>query len=154
MTVYNEIEHRSGKDRRRQDTPWYQQLFFVGQRTRVRRGEDRLRAVHLDRYGTLLFAVIMSIICLWLLDAFLTLILVTKYGAWEMNPLLAGYLTIGTKTFFLVKYMLTVLSIFLLLLYKEAIAERYRAGRFVFILVAVMFGSVVMWEAYLFIRYT
>lgn len=154
MAVYDGIEQRSGKERRRQDTPWYQQLFFVGKRTQVRRRGDRMQAVHLDQYGTWLFAAIMSIICLSLMDALLTLVLVTEHGAMELNPILAVYLNIGAKTFFLVKYMLTVLSIFILLLYKEAIAQRFRSGRFAFILVALVFGSVVIWEMYLFVRYT
>ena len=113
------------------------------------REEDRKRPVCLDRYGTLLFVVIMSIICVSLLDALLTLILVAEHGAQEMNPILAVYLNIGAKTFIFVKYMLTVASIFILLLYKDAITQRFRTGRFSFVLVALVFGSVIIWEAYL-----
>lgn len=149
MSGYDGIERRSGKDRRRQNLPWHQQLFPRGNRVSLRREEDRKRPVCLDRYGTLLFVVIMSIVCLSLLDALLTLILVTEHGAQEMNPILAVYLNIGTRTFLFVKYMLTVFSIFILLLYKDAITQRFRAGRFSFVLVALIFGSVIIWEAYL-----
>ena len=120
MSGYDGTERRSGKDRRLQNVPWYQQLFPRGNRVNLRREEDRKRPVCLDRYGTLLFAVIMSIICLSLLDALLTLILVAEHGAQEMNPILAVYLDIGTKTFLFVKYMLTVFSIFILLLYNKS----------------------------------
>jgi len=149
VSGYDGIERRSGKDRRLQDVPWYQQLFPRGNRVSLRREEDRKRPVCLDRYRTSLFAVIMSIVCLSLLDALLTLILVAEHGAREINPILAVYLNIGTKTFLFVKYMLTVFSIFILLLYKDAIAQRFRTGRFSFILVALVFGSVIIWEAYL-----
>ena len=152
--MYDGIERRSGEDRRLKNTAWYQLPFFTGQRAHVRRRDDRKKAVLLDRYGTTLFAVIMLIICLSLLDALLTLILVVGYGALELNPILAVYLNIGTETFFIVKYMLTVFSIFILLIYKEAISLRYRGGRFVFILTAMVFGTVVIWEVYLLMRYT
>ncbi len=149
MSDYDEIERRSGKDRRLRNLPWYQQFFFSGNRVGVRREEDRNRAVCLDRYSTSLFVVIMSIICLSLLDALLTLILVSGHGAQEMNPIMAAYLNMGTKTFVCVKYMLTVFSVFILLFYKDAISQRFYPGRFSFGIVALVFGSVVMWEAYL-----
>lgn len=149
MSDYDGIERRSGKDRRLLNVPWYQQLFTRGNRVGVRREDDRNRPVCLDRYGKSLLVVIMSIVCLSLLDALLTLILVAEHGAKEMNPILAVYLDIGTKTFLFVKYMLTVASIFILLLYKDAITQRFRTGRFSFVLVAFVFGSVIIWEAYL-----
>ena len=152
--MYDGIERRSGEDRRLKNMVWYQLPFFTGQRAHVRRRDDRKRAVFLDRYDTALFAVIMLIICLSLLDALLTLILVVGHGALELNPILAVYLNIGTETFLLVKYMLTVFSIFILLIYKEAINLRYRGGRFAFILTAMVFGTVVIWEVYLLMRYT
>ena len=152
VSDYDGIERRSGKDRRLLDVPWYQQLFTRGNRIGVRREDDRRRPVCLDRYGKSLFVVIMAIVGLSLLDGLLTLILVAEHGAQEMNPILAVYLDIGTKTFLFVKYMLTVASIFILLLYKEAIAQRFRSGRFSFIMVALVFGSVIVWEVYLFMR--
>lgn len=154
MSGYDGIERRSGKDRRLQNVPWYQQLFSSGNRVGLRREEDRRHPVCLDRYGTLLFVVIMSIICLSLLDALLTLILVAEHGAREMNPILAVYLNIDAKTFIFVKYLLTVIPIFILLLCKEAIAQRFFFGRFSFLMVALVFGSVIMWELYLFMGYT
>ena len=154
VSDYDGIERRSGNDRRLLNLPWYQQLYPKGNRVGVRREEDRKRAVCLDRYGTSLFVVIMSIICLSLLDGLLTLILVGEHGAREVNPILAVYLNIGAKTFLSVKYMLTVASIIILLLYKEAITQRFRTGRFSFILAAIVFGSVIIWQVYLFMRYT
>ena len=154
VSDYDGTERRSGKDRRRRNLPWYQQLNPKGNRVGLRRDEDRKRPACLDRYGTSLFVVIMSIICLSLLDGLLTLILVGEHGAREANPILAVYLNIGAKTFLSVKYMLTISSIFILLLYKEAITHRFRTGRFSFILAAMVFGSVILWQVYLFMRYT
>jgi len=154
VSGYDGTERRSGKDRRLLNLPWYRRLHLKGNRVGLRREQDRKRAVCLDRYSTSLFVVIMSIICLSLLDGLLTLILVGEHGAREVNPILAVYLNIGTKTFLSVKYMLTVASIFILLLYKEAITQRFRTGRFSFILAAMVFGSVILWEVYLLMRYT
>lgn len=149
VSGYNGMDRRSGKDRRQRNSPWYGLFFTGGNRTRVRRKEDRKRAVWMDRYGSRLFTVIMLIIVLSLLDALLTLILVNQHGAREVNPVMSMYLKMGAQTFILAKYLLTVLPILILLFYKEAIAQRFYGERFLFALVVSAFGSVVLWETYL-----
>ena len=86
----------------------------------VRRTEDRQRIVALDRYQPSLFAGIMLVLCLSLLDAMLTLILIAQ-GARELNPVMQFYLSHGPQVFLLVKYGLTAFSVIIIVLLKESL---------------------------------
>lgn len=146
--IYTGPERRSGKDRRQIQRSLFRKLFFPGQRSRSRRTEDRLRVTCLDRYGTKVFVLILLILGLSLMDAVLTLILLNR-GAVELNPVMAFYIEQGPRAFLLVKYGLTVLSVIVLLVVKDAVSQRYRNGYLALPAVAAVFGSVVVWQLYL-----
>ena len=149
MTPFAGLEKRSGQDRREHGIPLFKKLFFRGLRSSVRRAEDRQRVVALDRYQPSLFIGIMIVLCLSLLDALLTLILIAQ-GARELNPVMRYYLSHGPHVFLLAKYGLTAFSVLIIVLLKESLITRYRLSTGMLLHVfAAFFGSVVIWEFYL-----
>jgi hypothetical protein len=142
-------ERRSGEDRRKRNRSFLKDLILIGKRRSIRRAADRRKIVALDQYSPSLLFGILSVLSLSLLDALLTLILVSR-GAHELNPIMAYYLSHGTLAFLLVKYGLTALAVILIVLLNEALAARYRLGNGIVLhLFAACFGSVVIWQFYL-----
>ncbi len=149
MTRLAGLERRSGQDRRENERPVLKKLYFKGMRASVRRTEDRQRIVALDLYQPSLFVGIMIVLCLSLLDALLTLMLIGQ-GARELNPVMQYYLSHGPQVFLLAKYSLTAFSVLIIVLLKESLITRYRIGAGMLLHVfTAFFGSVVIWELYL-----
>ena len=87
-----------------------------------------------------------------MLDAFFTLLLINN-GAVEVNPLMAFYLEVGPDVFLIVKYLLTCLSLFILLMFSHRVAQSLKMESvklFSFIIAA--FTGVVVWQLYLISR--
>ena len=66
-------EKRSGKDRRTHRFPKLRYLLFAGRRAHVRREEDWHGTFYFDRYSSNIFAAIVLILLLSVLDALLSL---------------------------------------------------------------------------------
>lgn len=139
-------ERRSGLDRRWKKTLTLRSLFLGGKRDTIRRQADRQTAFYVDRYRQSLFAVIVGILFLSVLDAILTLLLIS-HGAVEINPVMAFYLDVGPYVFLLVKYALTSAGVLILLIFRNIAFKsmRVRAGAFLY-LILLAFLSVVYWE--------
>jgi hypothetical protein len=145
---YAGLERRCGKDRRSHSPPLLQKLFAKGRRKSSRRVEDRRRIVLFDRYPRPLFIGTLAVLILSLLDAALTLVLLSQ-GAIELNPVMLYYLGHGPMIFLFVKYGLTVLSVFIVVVSYDALIQRYLIGSKLLPLFAILFGGVVVWELYL-----
>ena len=141
-------ERRSGKDRRHKSIPFYQHLFFSGKRMSIRRKEDGRRITLLDFYQPSLLVSILIVLCLSLVDATLTLILLER-GAVELNPIMHFYITLGPVPFILVKYGLTALPLLIMVLLSSVLSYRHRIGSLMIPLCGLLFGSVIIWEIYL-----
>jgi hypothetical protein len=124
------------------------QLLGKGTRKYSRRAEDKKRIVLFDRYPRSLFIGTTAVLILSLLDALLTLVLLSK-GASELNPIMLYYLGHGPIVFLLVKYGLTVLSLFIVIVSYDALIHRYRISSKLLPLFTTLFGGVVVWELYL-----
>ena len=146
--AYAGLERRCGKDRRRQNSPVVHQLFGKGRRKSSRRAEDKRRIVLFDRYPRPLFVGTVTVLILSLLDALLTLVLLSQ-GASELNPVMLYYLGHGPMVFLFVKYGLTVLSLFIVVVSYDALIHRYKISSKILPLFATLFGGVVVWELYL-----
>lgn len=152
-TNWNGQERRMGSDRRGSDSPRWRKFVFGGVRARIRRKEDRYRFLLLDRYSTALFVTIVSILFLSLIDAFLTLLLI-DHGAVEINPLMAYFLRFGPLVFLGVKYSLTSLSVFVLVLFSQMfIRQSTRLASRILSYACGIFSTVIVWELYLFYRF-
>lgn len=140
---------RSGADRRRRGLPAWRYLWSGGRRRGLRRREDRRRLALLDAYSPRLFAVILAVLVLSLLDAVLTLYLVA-HGAYEMNPVMAHFLERGPRAFIAVKYLLTCLALVIFLLVYPGRSRLFDFPyRRLFFLALAAFGAVIFWEALL-----
>jgi hypothetical protein len=152
MAGHNGVDRRAEQDRRQKQLPFLKWLFFNGRRQTSRREDDHKKIVALDFYSPSLFIGIIVVLSLSLLDAMLTLILLSR-GATELNPVMDYYLNHGPYTFIAVKYGLTALAVLIVVLLKNALPRRRRFGTATLLhLFAAAFGSVVIWQFYLLSR--
>jgi hypothetical protein len=148
VAVYTGFERRSGHDRRRQNSI-LSTLFLRGLRESSRRAGDRYGIIVFDRYKPSLVVSIIIVLILSLLDALLTLILLSQ-GAKELNPIMRFYLNYGAREFIYVKYGLTALPMLIILFAKDAFVSRYQIDIGVlFHIFSAFFGLVIAWELYL-----
>ncbi len=142
--------NRSDSAARRQNEglPGFRYLFF-GRRKEIRRHVDHQESYFLDHFSLRVFSVIIAIILLSVTDAMLTLYLI-RHGAAEVNPIMEHFLKYGSLPFLAAKYLLTTASVVLLLIYKNVyiFGTKIRA-KYLFILIFLIFISVVLWELYL-----
>lgn len=149
MAEYLGVERRSGQERRKQPFSIIKKQIFKGLRLASRRAEDRREIVVFDRYRQSLFVSIIIVLSLSLLDALLTLILLSR-GAIELNPVMDYYLSHGPEVFLMVKYGLTGFSVLLIVLLNNVLRTRYGLGTKTLLhAFAAVFGSVVIWQFYL-----
>ena len=145
----NPFEKRSGTDRRKNRMPQLKYFLVSGRRERLRRASDQNKFVIYDRYSPKIFAAIMAILFLSVLDAFFTLFLI-EHGSTELNPVMALTLKGGPFTFFAVKYGLTSMAVIIFLIFKNYYIRKlglYTTS--IFSWVIVLFGAVVAWEIFL-----
>ncbi len=105
------------EDRRQQPTPAVSEHLFRGKRRGPRRNTDPRVDYYVDRPGRTAWQYALLLICLSLLDAFLSLWLFSDGRSNELNPLLILGLSYGNWVFLVVKLVLTLLSALFLLLH-------------------------------------
>lgn len=139
-------EKRSGKDRRTHRFPKLKYLLFSGRRANVRREEDWHGTFYFDRYSSNIFAAIVLILLLSILDALLTLYLIDN-GSTEMNPVMSYFLKYGPYVFMGAKYFLTCLGVVILLLFRNTLRKRsVTHAQNIFSYIIGVFTTVVIWE--------
>jgi len=144
---------RSGDDRRRPGLPRLRYLFLGGRRRAVRRATDTRRVFILDRYSPRLFAAMMGILVLSILDAALTLYLVA-HGASEINPVMNYFLQMGPAVFMTAKYLFTSIAVVIFVLLAQSVlpwSSRFTPQR-LYQYALLAFGGVVVWEIVLVYR--
>ena len=142
-------EKRCGRDRRAQQFPKWRYLLFSGRRAKTRRQEDLHRTFYFDRYSSNLFAAIVAILMLSVLDALLTLYLIDK-GSTELNPVMSYFIEYGPFVFMGAKYLLTCIGVIILLLFRNVLRKRsITHSQHIFSYIIVAFSTVIVWELYL-----
>jgi hypothetical protein len=97
-------------------------------------------------HGPSLLAATLCIIVLSIVDAYLTLDLVSR-GADELNPIMAYYLEKSPLTFFTVKYLMTCAAIIVILSVKEIhIFGSKLRGQVLFAFFILALALVVQWQ--------
>ena len=143
------LSNRSGKDRRTKSGFNIRSLLFGGKRAKIRRKADTNRIFYVDQYSPELFAVIISIVILCVIDAFLTLWLLNR-GAYEVNPIMKYFLQIGPYTFFFFKYFITIASLICFLMFRNVVVRAIKMKtRSVLYYILVFYLAVVAWEFHL-----
>jgi hypothetical protein len=142
-------EKRSGKDRRTHQFPKWRYLLFSGRRANARRKEDIHRTFYFDRYSSNLFAAIIAILMLSVLDALLTLYLIDN-GSTELNPVMSYFIEYGPFVFMGAKYFLTCTGVIILLLFRNVLRKRsITHTQHIFSYIIVAFSTVIAWELFL-----
>lgn len=147
------IERRSGKDRRKRSFNFLRRPFSPGRRRTLRRKADRCRFFLFDFYSPKLFVAIVLVLMLSVVDALLTLWLVSE-GAQELNPVMAYFLNFGSDIFLLSKYLITAASVVIVVLLNYITFQRVRfpMGELLRYF-AACFAAVVIWETVLLMRF-
>jgi hypothetical protein len=142
-------ERRSGADRRKSVRLKLRSWYRGGSREIIRRREERNTIFLADRYSQSVFGAILLILFFSVLDALLTLYLI-GHDATELNPIMAYYINVGPYTFLFVKYLLTSVSVVILLLCQNAFLRTIRIyAHSLFYVIVAAFMSVVVWELFL-----
>ena len=124
-------------------------LVGDGNRRMIRRQEDQGRIFFVDQYSPVLFMAIVGILFLCVIDAILTLFLLS-HGAYETNPLMAYLLNIGPYAFFIPKYVLTLIATWGLFMFRDVIVRKLNVNTNALLyLLACAYTVVVAWELYL-----
>lgn len=143
------VEKRGGEDRRIHQFPKWRYLLFSGRRAKARRKEDKHRTFYFDRYSSNLFAAIVAILLLSVLDALLTLYLIDN-GSTEINPVMSYFIKYGPFVFMMAKYLLTCTGVIILLLFRNVLRKRsITHTQHVFSYIIGVFVTVIAWELYL-----
>jgi hypothetical protein len=147
------IERRSGKDRRKRSFNVFRRPFTPGRRRMLRRKSDRCRFFLFDYYSPKLFFAIVMVLLLSVADALLTLMLISE-GAQELNPVMAYLLSLGPNIFLLSKYLMTSVSVVIVVLLNYITIQRVRfpMGELLRYF-AGCFAAVVIWETVLLVRF-
>ncbi|MBN1394421.1 MAG: hypothetical protein JW959_05320 [Pirellulales bacterium] len=146
-------EKRSLPDRRRQPTSVWGAFPPAGKRIRNRRVEEHRRPYFVDRFTPSLLAVVLMLVAASLVDAFLTIRLIDAGGS-EINPFMGHLLDRGMFTFLLGKYILTVVGLPLLIIYKNhyLFGTRFRIGYLIPAL-AALYAALICYQLVLIFRY-
>jgi hypothetical protein len=144
-----EINKRSVKDRRTKSGFNIRSFLFGGRRKKIRRQEDTRRIFYVDQYSPGLFFIVVSILFLCVIDALLTLFLL-DHGAYQTNLVMAFFLRFGSLTFFISKYLFTIITVVCLLMFRNVVIRTIKLStRSVLYLMAGFYLVVVVWELYL-----
>jgi hypothetical protein len=125
----SDIDKRLESDRRKTPTSAWDAFPPAGQRMAARRAGEHRQPYFVDRFSSAMFLAILTLILASIIDAILTIQLIES-GANEINPLMARLLDHGMQTFLVGKYVLTVVGLPLLLIFKNhyLLGTRIRVG--------------------------
>lgn len=134
-----EKDKRVVRDRRKKPTKPFGRYIFSGRRRSIRRSTDRKTHLHVDLYDHYLLLSLLLIILLSVFDAYFTIFHVGE-GAREINPFMNFLIGYGDIYFFAMKYILTVLGLFILCIYKNLFIVR-TIILFVFLVYLIVFTN-------------
>ena len=109
---------RKQSDRRRAKTFPPPKYLLFGRGKTLRRATDSNGKYYTDHRRPRLSALIILIIIMSILDYSFTLAHLKK-DAIELNPLMAMAIEVGESYFFILKYLITSVGLFILFLYKD-----------------------------------
>jgi hypothetical protein len=133
-----EINRRIQSDRRQKPTSPWAALPPTGHRMRNRRSEEHRQPYFTDRFSPLIFLGILTLIAATFLDAGLT-VYVLYSGGCEVNPLMARLLDHSVEAFVIGKYLLTVVGLPVLLIFRNhyLFGTQFRVGYLIPVSVAL-----------------
>jgi hypothetical protein len=145
-----EASERRGKgDRRSRRWPGAMYFLFGGRRKSPRRGNDKKEFIYVDQYHPWLLVAIMLVVILSISDGLFTLHLIDR-GAYEVNPVMAWFLGLGTWPFMIAKFLFTCLAILILLVFHNFYFRPLRIHvKTIIPTCIVVFMAVLCWQLFL-----
>jgi hypothetical protein len=137
------FERRFNKDRRKQSTPALSRYTFLGRRKSIRRKIDQQKGGYVDRYSSILFFFLISIIGLNVLDTLFTLMILDLKG-WEANPVVNSVIALYGTKFWIWKFSIISISVTLLCLHS-----RFRLVKEAIIALGCLYIMVVVYQIFL-----
>jgi len=137
------FDRRISKDRRKQPTSGLSRYTFLGRRKSFRRKTDQQKGGYVDRYSSILFFFLISIVGLNILDALFTLMLLDLKG-WEANPVVRTVIDLYGTKFWVWKFSIVSISILLLCLHS-----RFRFVKEAIIALSCLYIMVVVYQIFL-----
>jgi len=143
-----QTERRKETDRRKTSTRPFSKYMFKGKRRHARREEED-QNYYVDRYDAKYLALVLSILVLCVFDAYFTLKII-HYGGKELNPLMIKLLDKFPEMSLFVKYVITAISLVILLVHKNFILfGKVKAYFFLYIIFSLYF-LLVLYEVFFF----
>jgi hypothetical protein len=118
LPAESDDDRRSQSDRRQQPTSAWAAFPPAGLRVKNRRTEEHRRPYYTDRFSSVVFIGVLLLVVATLSDAGLTLYVLCGGGA-EANPLMSRLLDHGAQAFVIGKYLLTVVGLPVLLIFRN-----------------------------------
>jgi len=151
MEQITQNDQRTEKDRRKNPASPSSICLLGGRRKHVRRTEDAKRGYYVDLYSKRSVFIISTILVMSIIDGYLTLSLVEQ-GAMEANPIMRFYLQVNTPLFLCVKYAVSYMSVFLLLIHKNFyIFKTSLSVKQVILGILGIYAGLIVWEVVLFV---
>ena len=151
MEQITQNDQRKRTDRRSNPSSPGSICLLGGKRKHVRRAEDAKRGYYVDLYSKRSVFIISTILIMSIIDGYLTLSLVEQ-GAMEANPIMRFYLQLNTPLFLCVKYAVSYMSVFLLLIHKNFyIFKTSLSVKQVILGILGIYAGLIVWEVVLFV---
>jgi hypothetical protein len=151
MEQITQNDQRTQQDRRRNPLSPGSIFLLGGRRKHVRRAEDAKRGYYVDLYSKRSVFIISTILIMSIIDGYLTLSLVEQ-GAMEANPIMRFYLQLNTPLFLCVKYVVSYMSVFLLLIHKNFYVFKTSISvKQVILGILGIYAGLIVWEVVLFV---
>jgi hypothetical protein len=145
-------EKREIPDRRKSPTKPVSKYIFKGLRKGSRRSDED-RNYYVDRYEARYLALLLSILVFCVFDAYLTLKII-HFGGKEFNPLMIVFIERNPILCLAMKYLVTVVSLLILLVHKNFIVfGRVKARSFMY-LIFFLYFILVLYEAALYFSHS
>ena len=141
-----DFDKRIEKDRRGQPTPGLSRYTFFGRRKMMRRKTDWQKGGYVDRYSSILFFFLISIIGLNVLDALFTLMILDLKG-WEANPVVRSVIDLYGTKFWVWKFSIVSVSMALLCLHSK-----FRWVKEIIVVISCLYIMVVAYQVFLLLR--
>ncbi len=142
-------DRRQGSDRRKSATPPFSKYIFKGKRRHARREEED-QNYYVDRYDTKYLVLIASILILCVFDAYFTLKII-HHGGKELNPLMIRFLDRAPEVSLFLKYVITVVSLVILLMHKNFILFGKVKAYFFLYVIIFLYAVLVLYEVFFYI---
>ncbi len=117
-TAASDLNRRAATDRRQTPTSPWAALWPTGRRMKNRRAVENGEPYYVDRFSAWMWIGVLALVIASLADACLTVRILFGGGA-EMNPIMAMLLDHSIEAFVAGKYLMTVIGLPVLLIFKN-----------------------------------